>query len=113
MRLFVYGTLAPGRSNEHMLRDVAGTWESASVRGRLYPEGWGASLGFPAVVLDEAAPEVPGLLFSADALSEHWQRLDEFEGDGYDRVLTEVSLAAGGTATAYVYVLRGPSPGGQ
>jgi gamma-glutamylcyclotransferase (GGCT)/AIG2-like uncharacterized protein YtfP len=43
-RLFVYGTLAPGRPNEHMLAEVDGEWETATVRGRLVPEGWGADL---------------------------------------------------------------------
>ena len=43
-RLFVYGTLAPGRPNEHILADVAGEWEPASVTGRLLEEGWGAAV---------------------------------------------------------------------
>jgi gamma-glutamylcyclotransferase (GGCT)/AIG2-like uncharacterized protein YtfP len=43
-RLFVYGTLAPGRPNEHMLAEVDGEWETATVRGRLVQEGWGADL---------------------------------------------------------------------
>jgi gamma-glutamylcyclotransferase (GGCT)/AIG2-like uncharacterized protein YtfP len=30
-RLFVYGTLAPGRPNEHVLADLGGTWEPAYV----------------------------------------------------------------------------------
>ena len=38
-RLFVYGTLAPGRSNEHILADVPGTWEPAVVQGTLIQEG--------------------------------------------------------------------------
>ena len=36
-RLFVYGTLAPGRANEHILQSVPGTWEPAVVKGRLSP----------------------------------------------------------------------------
>lgn len=70
--LFVYGTLAPGRSNEHVLADLPGTWDPASVRGRLLPEGWGAALGFPAIVLDEEGPVVEGLLFRSKELDEHW-----------------------------------------
>ena len=50
-RLFVYGTLAPGRSNAHVLATVPGTWEPATVRGTLFPEGWGAALGYPGIVL--------------------------------------------------------------
>ena len=66
-RLFVYGTLAPGRANEHVLADVPGTWELATVRGRLLQQGWGAEVGFPGIVLDEDGPEVHGMLFSSAA----------------------------------------------
>lgn len=34
-QLFVYGTLAPGWPNEHVLADVPGGWEPATVTGRL------------------------------------------------------------------------------
>lgn len=40
-KLFIYGTLAPGRPNEHILSDVDGTWESATVKGKLYKKGLG------------------------------------------------------------------------
>jgi gamma-glutamylcyclotransferase (GGCT)/AIG2-like uncharacterized protein YtfP len=43
--LFVYGTLAPGRPNEHVLADVPGTWKAAIVTGTLRQQGWGAGLG--------------------------------------------------------------------
>lgn len=52
-RLFVYGTLAPGRPNEHVLADVEGTWEPATVKGTLLQEGWGAAAGYPGIVLDD------------------------------------------------------------
>jgi gamma-glutamylcyclotransferase (GGCT)/AIG2-like uncharacterized protein YtfP len=105
-RLFVYGTLAPGRPNEHVLRPVPGTWEPAVVRGRLHEHGWGAALGFPALVLDGDGAEVEGLLFSSQALSDHWERLDEFEGPGYERVLTQARRPGGELMDAYVYVVR-------
>ena len=38
--LFVYGTLAPGRPNEHILQDIGGTWKEGSVTGKLHQEGW-------------------------------------------------------------------------
>lgn len=81
-RLFVYGTLAPRRPNAHVLADVPGTWVPATVAGRLLPEGWGAAIGYPGIVLDEHGDEVHGLVFSSERLAEHWARLDEFEGEG-------------------------------
>jgi gamma-glutamylcyclotransferase (GGCT)/AIG2-like uncharacterized protein YtfP len=106
-RLFVYGTLAPGHPNEHVLADVHGEWQPASVRGRLLQEGWGAAVGFPGIVVDEHGPEVHGQLFSSEDLPSHWQRLDDFEGVGYDRVSTTITLRGGRTVEAYIYVLRG------
>jgi gamma-glutamylcyclotransferase (GGCT)/AIG2-like uncharacterized protein YtfP len=105
-RLFVYGTLAPGRPNAHILAPVPGTWEPASVTGSLYAEGWGAAAGYPGIVLDPKGDRIDGLLFTSDGLAEHWTRLDEFEGDGYTRVLTTATRADGTTVDAYVYALR-------
>ena len=111
-RLFVYGTLAPGRPNEHILADVPGEWEPASVSGRLLEEGWGAAAGYPGIVLDQQGSDVRGFLFSADALAEHWARLDQFEGPGYERVHATVKRKDGTTVEAYIYALRdsGASP---
>ena len=52
--LFVYGTLAPGRPNEHVLTALGGTWQPATVKGHLKPQGWGAEMGYPGLVLDES-----------------------------------------------------------
>jgi len=106
-RLFVYGTLAPGRPNEHVLADIPGTWEPATVRGTLLPEGWGAAAGYPGMVLDDSGDEVHGFLFSSAELSEQWARLDEFEGDGYERVITSATFADGTVVEAYIYALKG------
>ncbi len=105
-RLFIYGTLAPGRPNEYVLADVPGTWEPATVRGELLPQGWGAAVGYPGIFLDERGPEVEGFVFSSDELDEHWERLDEFEGVGYERVLTMARLSSGDSLEAHIYVLR-------
>lgn len=104
-RLFVYGTLAPGRSNQHVLADIPGEWEQATVRGRLFPEGWGAALGYPGIVLDDQGSEVQGFLFSSEHLAAHWARLDKFEGESYERVRTTVKLQDGKTVDAYLYEL--------
>lgn len=109
-RLFVYGTLAPGRPNERILADVPGQWEPATVTGRLLQQGWGAAEGYPGIILDDHGGEVQGCLFSSECLAEHWRRLDEFEGEGYERVLTKVKLRDGRAIDAYVYRLRGNGP---
>ncbi|MEO1209102.1 MAG: gamma-glutamylcyclotransferase family protein [Cyanobacteria bacterium J06638_20] len=105
-RLFVYGTLAPGRPNEYVLTDIPGDWEPATVTGTLLQKGWGAAVGYPGIVLDTHGEEIKGFLFSSEHLAEHWTRLDEFEGDGYERVLTTVKLEDKTTVDAYIYQLH-------
>lgn len=104
--LFVYGSLAPGRPNDHAMSDIRGKWIPATTRGRLEHAGWGAELGFPGIVPDPDGAVVEGWLFSTDDLAAHWQRLDEFEGDGYRRVRVPAVREDGAVVTADVYVLR-------
>lgn len=104
-RLFVYGTLAPGRSNAYVLAGVPGEWEPASVIGTLHQEGWGAAAGYPGIVLDEDGGVVAGFLFTSETLPEHWDRLDQFEGEGYERALTRAKRADGEIVDAYIYRL--------
>ena len=109
--LFVYGTLAPGRPNEHVLAEVPGDWEPAQVRGTLLEHGWGAALGFPVIELNARGGVVEGFLFTSEALDEHLTRLDDFEGDGYERVVTDVLLPGGRTAKAFIYAHRSAEDG--
>lgn len=105
-RLFVYGSLAPGRPNAHVLAQVPGTWEAATVRGLLRQAGWGAAIGYPGIVVDEHGDEVAGFVFSSDELDAHWARLDQFEGEGYKRVSVSARLEDGSVVQAQVYALR-------
>jgi len=79
--LFVYGTLAPGRPNEHILKEIGGSWQDAMVLGRLKEEGWGATMGYPGIELDTHGEEIKGFIFTSENLSDHWHMLDDFEGD--------------------------------
>jgi gamma-glutamylcyclotransferase (GGCT)/AIG2-like uncharacterized protein YtfP len=95
-QLAVYGTLAPGQPNHHVVGPCAGQWVPAEVTGRL------AVRDFPVFtwVRDGKAQRI-WLLRSA-ALPAAWPRIDAFEGAGYRRVL--VPVAAGSHHTvANVY----------
>ena len=94
-RLATYGTLAPGRANNHQLADLKGQWRQATVRGRLVEAGWGAKLGYPGLVLDPSGRDVEVPVFESPDLPGHWPRLDAFEGAGYRRVVTQVRTADG------------------
>ncbi len=89
-RLAVYGSLAPGRQNHHIVAALGGTWSDGVVEGDLVTYGWGAAIGFPAVYLREGGPEVPVRVLASDALRRAWPELDAFEGVEYCRVLVPV-----------------------
>jgi gamma-glutamylcyclotransferase (GGCT)/AIG2-like uncharacterized protein YtfP len=103
-RLAVYGTLAPGCANHHELSDLSGLWIDGTVRGQLFPEGWGAEMGYPGIVLDPDGPTVDVQVFESSDLPDHWARLDEFEGSGYRRAITAVSTGEG-DLMASIYIL--------
>lgn len=103
-RLVTYGTLPPGRVNHHQLAALAGCWLKGTVRGRLVDAGWGASLGFPGLVLDPLVGSIEVDLLESSDLPGHWPRLDGFEGAGYRRVVTQVSTA-GGELAACIHVV--------
>lgn len=104
-KLFVYGTLCPGRSNAHMLESIGGEWLAGTVKGILHESGWGAVQGFPAIQLDRQGSPVRGYLFQSADLSQHWPMLDEFEA-GYDRVPVTVNTDNGERVTAWIYQIQ-------
>jgi len=103
-RLATYGSLAPGRPNAHELDGLDGSWSQGAVFGTLLEEGWGARLGYPGIILDPGGEPVPVHLFESADLPSHWARLDQFEGPGYRRVITNVRTRAG-DVPASIYVL--------
>jgi gamma-glutamylcyclotransferase (GGCT)/AIG2-like uncharacterized protein YtfP len=103
-RLATYGSLAPGRPNHHHVAGLRGRWFAGKVHGRLVEAGWGATLGYPALVLDPDGPGIDVQVLESADLPAHWSRLDDFEGRGYERVLTTVHTPTG-DVEAYVYVL--------
>ena len=106
-RLAVYGSLAPGRENTHVLAAIDGSWsEGFSIAGVREEKGWGSALGYPGVHWGVGDGDVEVLLFESPALPQHWAALDEFEGDEYARLY--VSLWRDGKAedVAFAYVIR-------
>lgn len=104
-RVFIYGTLAPGKPNEHILKQIQGTWQKANVKGKLLAEGWGAKMGCNGIVLD-GSDEVNGLVFSSNELDKLWDELDTIEGKDYSRVLTDALLENGESVKTYIYELN-------
>ena len=105
-RLFVYGTLAPGRVNHHVVENIDGVWESATLRGELIEAGWGAAMGCPGIIPSASGDIVEGHLLTSQHLPAHWARLDAFEGAAYERVSVEVTVNGSDRVRAFVYALR-------
>ena len=104
-RLFVYGTLAPNQPNAHILATLSGSWQTATVIGQVHPEGWGATMGYPAIKLIGSEP-VSGFLLESPELPDFWDELDEFEGANYRRVETTAYPDNGEPVQCYLYALN-------
>lgn len=105
--LAVYGSLAPGRQNHHQLSALSGTWRTGlTVTGHLEDRGWGAGIGYPALVWSASGPPVAVQLFVSDELPAHWARLDAFEGDDYARIVVPVRDGDEVVALANLYAAR-------
>ena len=104
-RLFVYGTLRRGSSNEYALElAVASRFVGhGRIRGRLFRVTHYPALVAPANETDW----VTGDLFE-NIGEELLQRLDHYEGPEYTRVIVEVMLDDGQQLEAYLYFYQLP-----
>ena len=87
---------------------MPGRWLTGRLRGTLVEAGWGATLGYPALMLDGDGPVLDVAVFESEALPQLWDRLDAFEGPGYRRVTVDVATAEG-ALPASIYVLAEPT----
>jgi gamma-glutamylcyclotransferase (GGCT)/AIG2-like uncharacterized protein YtfP len=88
--LAVYGSLAPGRENHHLVEPLGGLWSEGVVEGDLTRYGWGAAMGYSALHLRPGGPAVAVHVLTSAALPAAWPELDAFEGAEYRRVLVPV-----------------------
>jgi gamma-glutamylcyclotransferase (GGCT)/AIG2-like uncharacterized protein YtfP len=89
-QLAVYGSLAPGRQNHHIVAPLGGTWSEGVVEGDLFRHESGPAKGYAGLRPRAGGPAVPvDVLTSAD-LPRAWPDLDAFEGPAYRRVLVPV-----------------------
>jgi gamma-glutamylcyclotransferase (GGCT)/AIG2-like uncharacterized protein YtfP len=88
--LAVYGTLAPGQPNHHVVEPLGGEWTAGLVEGDLFPVGWGATLGYPAFRPRAGGAAVAVQVLTSPLLAAAWPDLDRFEGEEYRRILVPV-----------------------
>ena len=85
--LFVYGSLLPGAENEKYLKHIKGSWTKAYEYGELIND---ANIGYPAIMLIETGAKILGQLLYSDASKKIIKSGDEYEGEEYHRVVTNV-----------------------
>lgn len=106
--IIIYGSLAPNRPNHSKIEHIKGKWIKGVVKGKLVKEGWGAELGyfgFKHASIDEQKNIEAFILFS-DELVNYWSHLDEFEGDGYRRILAKFELENGEVGVGNIYAIN-------
>ena len=104
-RLFVYGTLAPGRDAWPVLAPWAtGTPQEDRVAGVLYDTG----RGYPAAVFDEDGA-VHGYVVELDAAraAEALVALDRYEGSEYERITVRTANGVEVATYAWIAPLQG------
>jgi len=106
-RLFVYGTLKRNRVANHLLTEMDMEFVcEATTPGRLYSLG-----AYPVLIPDENGVDVWGELFKIPrkAESQILDRLDQYEGKGYQRQTIPVYIL-NSPMFVVAYVLKGPLP---
>lgn len=104
--LFVYGTLMPNCPNAYVLENIVGKFVPATVKGKLIDAGWSASMGYPGIRLDAGNDTIHGFLFYSDNLINHWDSLDEFEGQEFERTPVTVERFDEIEVDTYIYTLK-------
>jgi len=115
-RLVVYGSLAPGKENHHVISPLGGRWLAAQVHGDLFDRGWGAGLGYPAMRWRPQGGTITVDLLESPSLADGWKEIDRFEGSGYVRILVPVFVDGDFYCVANIYELArekifDPEPG--
>ena len=99
-KLAVYGSLAPGKTNHHIVAPLGGEWSDGLIVGDLFQTGWGAPLGYWAFRPRDGGERIPVKVLTAQKLPGAWGTLDEFEGNEYRRILVPI-YDAGDAASLY------------
>lgn len=107
-RLFVYGTLQPGRLRWPFLAPHAREHRPADVPGRLYDSGY----GWPVATFEAGADLVPGTLVDLDParVEEALTILDAVEATATD-LLVRITVATTDGTPAWAYHCVAPEPG--
>jgi gamma-glutamylcyclotransferase (GGCT)/AIG2-like uncharacterized protein YtfP len=105
--LVVYGTLAPGKPNHHIVEHIQGTWQKGIIKGELSNKGWAAENGYLGFCHTSPTNEksIEAHILTSTELPQNWSMLDDFEGEGYQRILTTYQLEDGTKGIGFIYAV--------
>ena len=104
--LFTYGSLQLGKESDHYLKKLTGIWKNAYVFGNYITTGKASAIGYPVIKLDPKGAKITGMLFQSNQLMSVINTIDAYEGDCYQRVVTDVYLNDGSKKKAFIYELN-------
>ncbi len=104
--LFVYGTLMPNAPHGEVLEKIGGKFVPATIKGKLIGAGWSASMGYPGIKLSPKEDVIHGYLFYSHNLCDHWEYLDDFEGEEFERHSVTVERYDETNVETFIYVLK-------
>jgi gamma-glutamylcyclotransferase (GGCT)/AIG2-like uncharacterized protein YtfP len=105
-KLFVYGTLKPGFSNNFILTDIGGHFFKATLWGFQFDKKWEKETGYPGLIKTKSTDKVEGFVFVSKNLSKYWDALDIFETKAYQRIETPIELEDNSKTIAFVYIIN-------
>ena len=104
--IFVYGTLQPGMQNDKILKDFKGNWKKGYVLGKLLNLETGDDYGHPVLELDNKGSKIYGMILKSKDIEKNINKIDDFEGKDYLRVVSNIFFEDGSKTLAYVYVRK-------
>lgn len=107
--LIIYGSLAPGESNHHIISHIPGNWQKATITGYIEDNGWSNRSGYPRFIekQDVKQQKYSVHVFTSDRLPAYWEEIDAFEGEeDYKRIQWPYVLEDGSEFTGHIYVLK-------
>lgn len=81
-RLVVYGSLAPGEANHHVLDGISGEWRACVITGTVEMHD-----GYRIFRWARDGDRIAAQMLISQDLPRNWLRLDEFEGGDYRRIV--------------------------
>jgi gamma-glutamylcyclotransferase (GGCT)/AIG2-like uncharacterized protein YtfP len=109
--LVVYGTLAPGRANHHIVEHIVGTWrDDVYVEGEFVNSGWAIKFGYPVIQWKPGGSRIQSHLLVSEMLPLYWPDLDHFEGPEYCRILVPIFNEQGFIAVGNLYAQADSAP---